>query len=213
MKIYCAFLIFGIILYWNFTLTLKVGIDILALKGYSTVYLAFVPIIKIFVCLSQISGKFRLFAKIAGKTVYLNLTTDKDDEHSVAKYVDNKYKPTLDITDVDVSVKVGKKGDAMFSALLYTLSERLFILGMKYIDDTQKVELKYKGQIMDKNVLEFYIVASINLSLALLLKELIVFFIEKIKADIRNNKIKKEKIQNDNGTKRQIFRTNDGKLV
>ncbi|MBE5732999.1 MAG: hypothetical protein E7353_08220 [Clostridiales bacterium] len=141
------------------------------------------------------------------------MTTDKDDEHSVAKYVDNKYKPTLDITDVDVSVKVGKKGDAMFSALLYTLSERLFILGMKYIDDTQKVELKYKGQIMDKNVLEFYIVASINLSLALLLKELIVFFIEKIKADIRNNKIKKEKIQNDNGTKRQIFRTNDGKLV
>ncbi len=213
MKIYCAFLIFGIILYWNFTLTLKVGIDILALKGYSAVYLAFIPIIKLFVCLSAISGKFRLFAKIAGKTVYFNLTTDKDDEHSVAKYVDNKYKPTLDITNVDVSVKVGKKGDAMFSALLYAFSERLFILGMKYIDDTQKVELKYKGQIMDKNVLEFYIVASINLSLALLLKELIVFFIEKIKADIRNNKIKKEKIQNDNGTKRQIFRTNDGKLI
>jgi hypothetical protein len=190
-----------------------VGIDLLALKGYSVVYLAFIPIIKIFVCLSAISGKFRLFAKFAGKTAYFNLTTDKEDERSVAKYVDNKYKPTLDITNANVSIKVGKKGDAMISALLYAFSERLFILGMKYIDDTQKVKLRYTGQIVDKNALEFYAVISVNLSLAMVLKELIGFFIGKIKADIRNKKIKKEKNQNDNGAKRQIFRANDGKLV
>ena len=64
-----------------------------------------------------------------------------------------------------------------------------------------------------KNALEFYAVISVNLSLAMVLKELIGFFIGKIKADIRNKKIKKEKNQNDNGAKRQIFRANDGKLV
>ncbi len=213
VKIYCAFLIFGIILYCNFTVTLKLGVDFLNLKGYSAVYLSYIPIIKLFLCLSRVSGKFRLFAKIAGKTVYFNLTTDTDDENSVAKYVNNKYKINLDITSVEVYVNIGKKGDAMFSALLYSLCKSMIVSGMNYITNTQKAVLFYKGQIVDSNKLEFYMVASINLSLALVIKELISFYICKIKSEIKNNKIKKEKNQSDNGTKRQVFRAYDDKLV
>ena len=152
--------------------------------------------------------------KIMGKTVFFNLTRDKNDENSMANFVDNKYKISLDITRASFYVKVGVENNAMYSALAYSLVQRLIFIVTNYFCQTQRVEVEYKGDIVNETEVDIYTTTRVNASLGLVLAEIIGFTVGKIKADLKNKKIKKEnEIKYDIGTKGQTVRTVDGKLV
>lgn len=213
MKICCAFLILGIILYLNFTVTVKLRVDVVSLKVYGVLYFAFIPIVRVFVFFSRISVKFRIFIRFLSTTVFFNLTGDKNDDDSIARFADNKYRPTVDIKSIDFAITAGRRGDAMFSALLYKTVERIMFSIVGYVNNTQKVNVSYSGKIEDENKLELFTVVSVNLSFSIILVEIAKFVIGKLKADVKNNNIKKERNINDNGTKGQSVGTHDGKLL
>jgi hypothetical protein len=77
--------------------------------------------------------------KIMGKTVFFNLTRDKNDENSMANFVDNKYKISLDITRASFYVKVSVENNAMYSALVYSIIQRSIFIVTNSFCQTQRV--------------------------------------------------------------------------
>lgn len=213
MKIYCAFLILGIILYSNFTLTLKIRLDVYNLKAYAILSVWRLRLLRLYAFFSKLSGKFRVFIKIFSKTVFFNINKDKNDENSMANFADFSYKPTVDVKNIHLSLLVGVKGDAMLSTILYAFSERLLLSGVKYVYDTQEVGFSYRGDITNESKFETFAVVSINISLAIIAKEIIYFFALKIISKLKSKTKKKEKFINDNRTKGQTIRAYDAKLV
>ncbi|MBO5223074.1 MAG: hypothetical protein J6C23_00985 [Clostridia bacterium] len=121
----------------------------------------------------------------------------------MASFINSEYRPTVDVKSIDVVTSVGKKDDAMASALLYALAERLLFSAIRYVADTQQVIASYKGEVSNENTAWIYVSVSVNVSIALIVKELIAFAVGKIKYNAKFDKIKKEKYINVNGTKGQ----------
>ncbi len=208
MKIYCAFLILGIIMYLNFTLTLKARIKLFLLKGYFVLSVFGIKAVKAFVFFSKRCRTFRIFIRIFGFTVFFNLNTDRDDVDSVAA-VKNKYVPTVDVISVKVKTRVGRDNNAMIAAMMGVFVSSMIRTVLGYLSTKQDLLFSVENIMSGNDRVDVFLEIKIAMSLLFASVETVRFFVGKIKAQLKNYK---ENV-NDYRTEKQTFGKVDGKFV
>ena len=206
MKIYCAFLILIILLYFNFPLRVRIALDFSKIKGYFVLSIFNINLIKGVILFSQKCNSFRLYLKVVNKILYFNLNNDKNDEHSLSS-VKVEYMPKIVVKNVNISFFVGVENDAMSTTFLYVGIQRILAILSQYIATNYNVSIENKGKIVDKSKLVFIIDTKIAISISYMLVVIISFLIAKVKSNIKN-----KGVNNDNGNKQTIRETN-GKFL
>lgn len=206
MKIYCAFLIFLIILYFDFPIRVRIALDFSKIKGYFKLTLFKINLINGAIVFSKKCNSFRLYLKVMGKIFYFNLNNDKSDEHSLSS-LKVEYMPKIFIKNANISFIVGIENDAFATTFLYAGLQRILAILSKYFATNYNVKTNTIGKIVDKSKVVLGIDIKIKISIFYLLVETISFLVAKLKTYI---KIKG--VNNDNGNKQTIGKTN-GKFL
>ena len=206
MKIYCAFLIFLILLYYDFPIRVRIALDFSKIKGYFKLTLFKINLINGAIVFSKKCNSYRLYLKVAGKILYFNLNNDKNDDHSLS-VVKVEYIPKIFVKNANISFIVGIENDAFATTILYAGLQRILAILSKYFATNFNLKMNTFGKIVNSSRVLLGIDIKIKISLFYILVETISFLIAKVKTNIKN-----KGVNNDNGNKQTIGKTN-GKFL
>ncbi len=127
-----------------------------------------VPLIKINANIEN-DGNFRneLVLRIGRKEKRFHINADKNDEKSVAKFMEVGFIPYINIVDLDVAVEIGKRNDALFTTLSLGTVRTAAYGFLSYLKSSQKLEVRERFvAVYNRDVLRARVGGIINVSVA-----------------------------------------------
>ena len=184
MKIYCAFLILWIVLYFDFSIKIKAKFSVLKLNGVFFVKIFGFNVARGVLLFDKNCATFRVYIKVLKKLIYFNLNNDKQDEHSLSSLP--SFVPSFYVSQADLSFDVGKKDDGFVGSMLYSALKITLINLIDYISLNYRIKFYLSGNVSNETKIELKSRIYIEMSLFYAMAELARYLVAKIK--FRSNK-------------------------
>lgn len=82
-----------------------------------------------------------LVLKINGKEKRFHINADKNDDKSVAKFMEVGFIPYINIVDLNISIEIGKRNDALFTTFALGMVRTVTYGFLSYLKSSQKIEV------------------------------------------------------------------------
>ena len=79
--------------------------------------------------------------KINGKEKRFHINADSSDDKSVAKFMEVAFIPYINIVDLNISIEIGKRNDALFKTFALGMVRTVTYGFLSYLKSSQKIEV------------------------------------------------------------------------
>lgn len=155
-----------------------------------------IPLVKIAARVENDGYANELVLKIGGKEKRFHINADKNDDKSVAKFMEVGFIPYINIVDLNVAAEIGKRNDALFTTLAFGTVRTVTYGILAFLKSSQKIRVRERFvAVYNRDVIATMVNGIINVSVAdIIFGYLLYVFSE-------NNKRKRKRVRrilNDN---------------
>lgn len=126
-----------------------------------------VPLIKIKAKVENDGYVNELVLKIGGKEKRFHINADKNDDKSIAKFMEVGFIPYINIVDLNVAAEIGKRNDALFTTLALGAVRTMTYGFLSFLKSSQKIEVRERFvAVYNRDVIAVNAGGIINVSVA-----------------------------------------------